>query len=225
MANKVQISAKHLQISKANSIITIAVAAAAFVAVTCLVASRAMLQQRSYQAKVISEKELAVKTLKDNVKAVDTLVVAYKEFNGRPNNVIQGLTDGTGDRDGDNAKIILDALPSKYDFPAIATSLEKILTQQNFAIESIVGIDDEIAQSAKAESAPEVVEIPFSFSVNGGYDSINNLLQTLEYSIRPINITKLQFSASGDNSVQLNTEAKTYYQSEKKFNVSTKVVQ
>jgi hypothetical protein len=225
MANKIQISAKHLQISKANSIITVAVAVAAFVTVTCLVASRAMLQQRSYQAKVIAEKELAVKTLEDNVKAVDTLVIAYKEFIGRPNNVIEGSTAGTGDRDGDNAKIILDALPSKYDFPAIATSLEKILTQQNFAIDSIVGIDDEVAQSTKATSIPEVVEIPFSFSVSGGYDSINSLLQTLEYSIRPINITKLQFNASGTNTVKLSTEAKTYYQSEKKFNVTTKVVQ
>jgi hypothetical protein len=184
-----------------------------------------MLQQRSYQAKVIAEKELAVKTLEDNVKAVDTLVIAYKEFIGRPNNVIEGSTAGTGDRDGDNAKIILDALPSKYDFPAIATSLEKILTQQNFAIDSIVGIDDEVAQSTKATSIPEVVEIPFSFSVSGGYDSINSLLQTLEYSIRPINITKLQFNASGTNTVKLSTEAKTYYQSEKKFNVTTKVVQ
>lgn len=225
MATNMRLSTKHLQISKANTMITATVAIASFITVACLVASRAMLQQRSYQAKVITEKELAVKTLADNIKAVDTLVTSYKEFIGRPTNVIEGATVGTGDRDGDNAKIVLDALPSKYDFPAIATSLEKILTQQNFTINDITGTDDEIAQGAKENTAPEVVEIPFAFSVEGAYDAMNVLIETLERSIRPINITTLEFTVGGDSKVQMNIEAKTFYQSEKQFNVSTKVVQ
>jgi hypothetical protein len=220
---KLKISSKHLQINKANSVITLTLAIASFVAVASLVASRAMLQQRSYQAKVIKEKELAAKTLKDNIAAVDTLVNAYKEFVGRPDNIIGGSTAGTGERDGDNAKIVLDALPSKYDFPALTTSLEKILTQGNFKINNISGIDDEVGQGAKQSSTPELIEIPFTFSVSGNYDSLNSLIQTLENSIRPIKIDKLKFSIQSSE-IQMDIDAKTFYQSEKTFTITTKEV-
>lgn len=222
MANN-KTSNKHLLINKANSAVTLTLAIAAFVTVASLVASRAMLQQRTYQAKVIKEKEIAAKTLKDNIEAVDSLVTSYKEFIGRPDNIIGGVSAGTGERDGDNAKIVLDALPSKYDFPALTTSLEKVLTQGNFKINNISGTDDEIGQGAKVSTVPEVVDIPFTFSVSGNYDALNSLIQTLERSIRPIQITKLKFSVQS-SAIQMDIDAKTFYQSEKNFNITTKVV-
>lgn len=223
MANS-PISIKHIQIGKANTVISVTLAVAAFVTIFSLIASKTMLDQRAYNSKVIKEKELAVKTLKQNIQAADQLVVAYKEFVGRPENIISGESAGTSDRDGDNAKLVLDALPSKYDFPAVITSLEKILTQKNFSINQLQGTDDEVAQASKETATPEVVEIPFSFIVTGSYDSTHDLIQTLELSIRPIQLTKLTISAGNANGVQLSIEAKTFYQSEKKFNITTKVI-
>ncbi len=218
------ISTKHLQISKANTVITATVAIASFLTVASLVAARSMLQTRSYQAKVINEKELAVKTLKENISAVDTLEIAYKEFVGRPTNIIGGNSTGTGERDGDNAQLVLDALPSKYDFPALTTSIEKVLTQNNFKIIEISGVDDEVAQGAKDATLPEVVEMPFSFTISGGYDAMHDLIKALERSIRPIQIKTLEFKADSGG-LQLSVEAKSFYQSAKEFNVTTKAVQ
>lgn len=220
---KMRLSTKHLQINKANTVITATLAIAAFVTVSSLVASRAMLLQRSYQGRVIKDKELAAKTLKQNVEAVNNLQNSYKEFVGRSVNIIGSSSEGTGDRDGDNAKIILDSLPSKYDFPAIATSLEKILAKNSYKVNGITGTDDEVAQRAKDSNKPEVVEIPFTFSVSANYDSLNDLIKILESSIRPIQIKSVEFNVSGSDT-QMNIIAKTYYQSEKKLNITTKVV-
>lgn len=220
---KLSLSNKHLQISKANTTITMVLAIASFITVASLVGARTMLQQRSYQAKVIKEKELAAKTLKENIDSVNTLLTSYQEFVARPDNIIGGNTAGTGERDGDNAKIVLDALPSKYDFPAIAASLEKVLTQNGFAINNINGTDDEVAQAAKNNPSPEVVEIPFIFSVNGTYESLNDLIRKLELSIRPIRLNKIEFTVSGGAS-EMNIDATTFYQSEKKLNITTKEV-
>ncbi len=221
---KVNVSAKHIQINKASTIITATVAIASFICVASLVASRTMLLQRNYQAKVIKEKELAVKTLKDNIKAVDSLEASYQAFVKNPVNIIGGSSIGDGERDGDNAKLILDALPSKYDFPALATSVEKILRDKSFAVVEITGTDDELAQASKDSPNPEVIEMPFSFTIGGGYDAMHDLISALERSIRPIQISRLTISADSGSGLQLTIDAKTFYQSEKKFNVQKKVI-
>ena len=147
-------SVKHVQIDKANSRMVAIVAMAAFVVVFSLVASRALLGQRSYQARVIAGKQKAVKQLKDNITSVDSLVKSYSVFVSSSTNVLGGNSTGTGAQDGDNAKLVLDALPSQYDFPALATSLEKILTSKNYKINSITGTDDEIKQQNKTKPKP-----------------------------------------------------------------------
>lgn len=217
-------SSKKLQIVKAGSTITVTLVVASLVTVFCVVASKSLLTQRAYQAKVIDKKETALKTLNENIDSANTLFNSYKEFTARPENVIGGSSAGTGERDGDNAKIILDALPSKYDFPALASSLEKVITQKNLKIVSITGTDDELAQSGSNAQTPTVVEMPFTYSVSGSYDGVYDLIKALESSIRPMSVTKLTITTStGDT--QITVSAKTYYQSEKKLNITTKEVQ
>lgn len=217
------LSTKHVQIIKANTAITASVAIASFLAVASLLGARALWNQKSYQGRVIKEKELAAKTLKDNLKAVDSLVNSYNQFVDRDTNVIGGLSDGTNEKDGDNAKLTLDALPSQYDFPALTSSIEKLLLENNFKIESISGTDDELAQQAKENIQPEVVEIPFEFTIKGSYDPMYTLIDILERSIRPYQLQKLLFTAS-DNEIQLSVEGKTFYQSGKTLNITKKVV-
>lgn len=216
-------SHKHLQISQANSSMVTIIAVAAFVVVFSLVASRALLEKSSYQRRVIAAKEKAAKQLKANVEASSDLVTAYKAFVSTPDNVIGGNPSGTADRDGDNAKITLDALPSQYDFPALASSLEKILSQNNYKINAITGTDDELTQANSQSPSPSPVEMPFTVDVDANLDSAKSLLNIFQASIRPIKVQTLDINGSNKD-LQLNISANTYYQPAKSLKIEKKVI-
>ncbi len=221
MAKKMNVSLKHVQIDKANSTVVIAVAIAAFVLVFTGFAVNALLTQRSYQARVIEKKETAKQQLQDNIAAAESLKISYQAFVSTPQNVIGGASDGDGERDGDNARIVLDALPSSYDFPALVTSVEKILNAENVAITSITGRDDELSQRDLA--GDYVVDIPFSVAVAGNYEAIQGLVSAFERSVRPFNINRLSLRGD-DDSLRLEVIANSYFQPEKVFTVEKETV-
>lgn len=218
-----QISLKQLAINKDNTSIIIAVGLASFVIVFSLVASNALLKQSSYQSKVISKKKTALNQLRTNSAEVEKLQNSYKAFADSPQNVLGGSSAGSGERDGGNPRLVLDALPSKYDFPALTTSLEKVFKQ--YSIESITGTDDEIAQSTSAEASttPLEVEIPFSITLNASAQSSKEILQLFEKSIRPVQIQKLAIEGKS-NQLKMTVTAKSYMQPQKKFDVKTEKV-
>ena len=218
-------SIKHLQIDKATARMIAFTAIAAAVLVFSLVSAKAMIAQQSYQSKVIGLKEKAKTQLENNIAAKDQLVASYQEFVSRQENIIGGNAQGEGENDGDNARIILDALPSKYDFPALATSLEKMVstTAAGVQIQSINGTDDELAQSAAVIPDPIPIEIPFQLTVSGTFGSLKALTRGFERSVRPFNITKLSLSGSS-SSLSMNLTAKTYYQPEKQVTVQLRSV-
>ncbi len=217
-------STKHTLIDKANNMMVVVIAVGSFITVFSLVASKALLSQQAYQSRVTAQKEKAVKQLKSNINAVNNLQTAYKAFVETPDNLLGGNPKGQGDKDGDNAKLILDALPSKYDFPALATSLEKILTGENFKIQSIGGTDEEIQQGGNTASPnPQPVTMPFQVSFTGSYASMGFLLATLEKSIRPIQVQTLDLSGQNGN-MQAAISGQTYYQPAKNLSITTKVI-
>lgn len=214
MASNTPTMGKRALIDKANSTMVIAIAVAGFLVVFALFASKALLSQRSYQSRVIGKKEAAVDQLKANQEAVDKLAVNYKAFVETQDNVIGGNPNGSGDRDGNNAKIVLDAMPSKYDFPAFITSVEKLLKTKNFELTSVGGTDDEVTQTGTQDNAPDApVEIPFQFSTEvGSYNRVKDALSLLEQSIRPISVRKLTITGGGPGSpITMQTEAVSYY--------------
>jgi hypothetical protein len=217
---------KRALISKANSTMVLATGIAAFVFVFSAVASKTLFSQASYQNKVISQKKKALSTLKSDISAVDNLKSSYKSFVDTPRNVLGGNPTGSGDQDGDNAKIVLDALPSKYDFPALTTSLEKLITAQGLEIQAISGTDDEVKQATnQGSAAPQPIAVPFQVRVGGSYDSIKGLLTTFERSIRPIQVKRVEIDSAsqGGNMVAI-IDAQTFYQPEKNLNIKTEVV-
>jgi len=222
---KIDISTKRLAISKANAQMVGVVAAASFITVFCLVASKTVLSQNIYQSHVISKKEQARNQLNANLDAFDSLVDAYKKFDGASNNVLGGSKSGTGDNDGTNSKIILDSLPSTYDFPALTSSIEKILNDNSLQVSSITGTDDQINQQGNTSSpSPEAVEIPFSFTVkNASYESAQRLVKALQQSIRPIQVDTLDLSG-GSGDMTITVTGHTYYQPAKSVNITKKVV-
>ena len=218
-------ASKRVQVNKATATIVAVVGAASFVTVFSLVACRALISQRGYQSRVIAEKEKAKKQLISNAQAVEELKTQYKVFIETSENVLGGNPKGTGEKDGDNARIVLDALPSKYDFPALTASLEKLLTNNtNFKIDTIAGSDDEVAQdAAAAEGEVKPIEMPFQIGITGNYQAVQDLTKLLERSIRPFSFQAINMDGT-ESEMKYFISANTYYQPTKKFNVTTKEV-
>ncbi len=216
---KVQLTSKKVQIDKAQATIVGVVAGAVFVAVFSLVSTKSLWTQRTYQARVIAKKQAARDQLQQNVESVKGLVDSYQQFVDSGTNMLGGNPKGSGEKDGDNARLILDALPSKYDFPALTTSLEKVATDKKLKIEGISGTDDEVAQSeAKDSGDPKPVEMPFQLIVSGSYSSIQDLFTVFEHSIRPFQAKKVQLKG-GASDMKLTLDAVSYYLPEKSLDI------
>jgi len=217
-------STKRALIDRANTRIVVYVSVAAFIVVFSLVATKTLVSQAAYQNRVISHKRTAVNQLKTDISAVDSLKTSYSAFTGTAQNVIGGNSSGNGAQDGDNAKIVLDALPSAYDFPGLATSLDSLLGSQGVKITSIAGSDDEVAQSANQLSAsPQPVPIPFSVAIGGDYAGIQRVISAFERSIRPIQVQTIDISGTS-STLTMNVTAQTYYQPAKSLNIDKTVV-
>lgn len=217
-------SVKRIQIDKSQTTMLITAAIAGFFLAFMLVGGKALVGQIQYQNKVIGQKKEAVAQLRANVQATTNLVNSYKAFVSTTQNVIGGNPGGSGSKDGDNSKIVLDALPSKYDFPALATSLEKLLSDQSLIINNITGSDDEVAQIEKESSPdPQPEAIPFLVDATGNYQATQALVTSFNRSIRPFQIKKISVTGS-QSSMSVSLDAQTFYQPAKNFNITKKVV-
>ena len=216
---------KRALITKANSSMVIATTAAAFVLIFGLVAGKSLVSQMTYQNRVISAKKTALSQLNTDLSARDSLEQSYSGFVAQDPNVIGGSASGTGEQDGDNGTLILDSLPSGYDFPALTTSLEKIITRQNLKIVSITGTDQEVTQGGNATSpTPQAVPMPFQIEVNGAYTDVQALTNVFQNSIRPFQIQTLELSGD-EGSMNATISAQTYYQPGKTLNIKSEEVQ
>jgi Tfp pilus assembly protein PilO len=217
-------SIKRNLISKANTTIVAVTAGACFIVVFSLVASVTLVGQFKYQNKIISAKREARDTLKKDIESTKTLAAAYRAFTTTSQNVLDGDPNGQGGQDGNNAKIVLDALPAKYDFPALATSLEKILNNQAVTIRSIGGTDDVLnTANTSLSTSPQATAMPFKISVSGDYDSMRNVVNALERSIRPIDVQSISITGN-QTELTMEVTAQTYYQPGKDLKIGTKVI-
>lgn len=221
-----QQSIKHQIINDVNTRMFISVAVAVFVVVFCIFASQALFSQSLYQQKIISEKQETLQVLRDNKDAVEELEQAYISFNEEETNVLGGDLNGDDSMDGDNGKIVLDALPSVLDYPGLSSSIEKILVDGDYEIESIGGgeVADVETGASEATGRSDPVEIPYPLRINAAPGQVLQLLETLELSIRPFHVNTLRIEGSGNN-LQMTVDMKTYYQPASGLEVGSKVVQ
>lgn len=215
---------KRSLISKANSTMVVATSLAVFVLVFALVAGKSLLGQMAYQNQVISRKKQALNVLRADLQARDSLAESYNSFVASDPNVLGGSLKGSGDSDGDNAKLVLDALPSKYDFPALTASLEKLILGQGLQISGISGSDDEANQADKQSSSnPQPINIPFQIQVRGSYAAVQNLVSVMQRSIRPFQISVIDLSGDENNMTAV-ISAQTFYQPQKNLDIVQEVV-
>lgn len=215
---------KRVQIGKANRSTVVITSLAAFVLVFAIIAGRAMISQISYQQRVIDAKKEALSTAQQDLQALDSLKSAYAEFVEADPNVLGGSLDGEGELDGDNAGIVLDALPSRYDFPALTSSLEELILSQNMSIVSIGGTDEEVTQSDQAGPNPQPIPIPFQVRASGSYNSVQDLVDVFARSIRPFQIQSLELSG-GEDSMTVSIDASTFFQPEKVLSITEEVIE
>jgi Tfp pilus assembly protein PilO len=208
--NKNRVSTKHLLVDKNNNIILYAAAITVAVVIFAIIATDALAKQMSYQGKVIRLRDQANELLQSNTAAAAAIVDAYQQFEGAGESVI-----GTADK---NPVIILNALPSKYDFPALTASIEALVRNSGVSLQSITGIDDE-ALATQDSINPQPIEIPFQINAVGSLASIQLLVGNMELSIRPFKIISLSLRAQ-NTAVNATISAITYYQPEKLLDIS-----
>lgn len=222
---KLPVSIKHFQIDKANNMVTLVIAFATVISVFSLMSTKALLSQASYQRRVINEKHKAVDQLKENIKAAKSLSTQYEVFAKADPNIIGGIgsESSAGLSDGENPRIVLDALPNQYDFPALISSIEKILLNARITPQGIGGTDAGQDGASTPSANPQPIEMAFSVDATSTYANVQGLIKDLERSIRPIDITNVQFAGSFDT-MNVTLLAKTYYQPGVSLIISDKVV-
>lgn len=214
-----KISVKHIQISKDQSTILAVVVVSVIITIFSLFAAKSLISKGLYQRRVLSAQHKVVNQLNDNITAANTLFTQYsKAFAGQDPNMLGGILKGTGNLDGDNPRLTLDALPSTYDAPALATSLEKIMLGRSMPLSSISVTDNPSAYPNESKAQPQPQPITFQFGTSGSYQQAQQLLKDFERSIRPFDLTTLQISGT-DQTMQLTVGMTTYYQPAKSLNL------
>jgi hypothetical protein len=222
------LSKTRLKISQAQSNATVLIAVAVAICVFSLVSAKALLSQATYQRKVLHERRLTLTTLANDKTAAATLISQYQQVfeNSDPINIIGGKNDTSTSAvppDGDNARIILDSLPTSYDFPALISSVSSILANASISNPSINGTDQSATTSSEASVNPLPAPIQLSVGGTGTYTSVQKVIKDFERSTRPFDITNIQLSG-GASSMTFSLQLTTYYQPAKTFNVTTQEV-
>jgi hypothetical protein len=221
MAETKKVSIKHVQIDKNQSTILMVIVIATIVVVFSLVATKSMIVKGMYQRRALHARRDVADRLKSNYDAAKTLFAQYQVFADQDPNVIGGAggsQPGNGNLDGDNPRIVLDALPSSYDAPALGSSIEKILLGQKVTINSLTVTDDPTANSDEAQTNPQAKPVTFSFEGTTTFDGGSKLLQDFERSIRPFDLNTLEISGT-DNKLKLTVGMTTYYQPAKSLDL------
>lgn len=210
-----RVSRKQIQIDRARTVMYGSIIVASITLVTGLIFGQKLMSQNIYQQRVIKARKDSLKQLKSNVQASKDLSDAYKSFDAAEESVL-----GTKDK---NSRLILDALPSKYDYPAMISSVEKLLSDKGYIVESVSGEGDQEGTALQTSSQPKPIEIPFGVTTRTSFDLSQRLMLTFENSIRPIAVSELDLNGN-DSQLRLTIKAKTYYQPERVLDIQTKVV-
>jgi hypothetical protein len=217
MAQK-KVSVKHLQIDKSQSTVLGVIVAATVIVVFSLFATKSMITKGLYQKRALHARKDVAATLKDNYAAAQTLFTQYKVFANADPNIIGGTASGGTNLDGSNPVIVLDSLPSVYDAPALATSLEKVMIGRNVTIDSLSVTDDPTTNSDQPQASPQSKAIAFSFEGTTNFAGGTQLLQDFERSIRPFDLNTLEISGT-DAQFKMTVGMTTYFQPAKSLDL------
>ena len=205
---------KRQQISSANRMMFIWVAAGSGVVGIALVVSIFLIQQLVFNEKVLLKKNETIGALDKSQKAIAPLreQIAVR-------NTDQALLD-TRAKESDKAlQVIIDALPDSPNTAAFGASLQNVLVPG-----PAIQLDTLAVDPIGDESADGVMS--FSFSVSTGRESIaelRNLQQRLERSIRAIKVKSIIIETSTTRAT-MNVQGEAYYEPSQTVQLGTETI-
>lgn len=199
---------KRQLIKKSGSTVVIAMAISAIIVAFSLVTINYLWDLSQHNKRVIKEKSAASNILEQNVENIELI---------QNNFTVLEAGDTT-------SAVILDALPSKYDFPALTTSLESLVKRSGLTLNSFSGDDEEDA-ALQIQTQPAPIEIPFTLNVSGSYSNIQKFVKNLEVTIRPMKIVRMELKGSSDSAMKATVSVITYYQPATSLEVETRILQ
>ncbi len=210
------VSSKNMQIQKASTQTFIAVTIAAVVVAMALVALNFLWGTAKYNDKVQSRQEEARDTLESNVEVIPDLEEAYRVLE------LSGALTPDQEPEKENAEVILDALPTKFDFAELAASMENLAKKSSVQLEGFSGVD-EGSDASVAVPDPEPLPLPFSVNVSGEYTAVAKFMRGLENSIRPMKVVSVSLTGTS-NRLQATFNIETSYQPAFDLNIQKEVV-
>ncbi|MDQ5982449.1 MAG: hypothetical protein QG549_446 [Patescibacteria group bacterium] len=222
---------KRQQISNANRTMFIWIAGVSAIVGVALVVSIFLVQKIVFGEKVLNEKRHTVSVLENNIKVIPSLKDNISVLNTNENlaSVLLNDTDPP-------VQSVLDALPASPNATALGSSLQKKLLAgvPGVAIESI-NVDPVTGADAQSDpNSPSSIKFSFSVSIsNTAYSGpkeflqknsgLIELLQKIEKSIRPFNITNLTVEGQPSKVIMM-AEGVGYYQPAQSLVLRDKVV-
>lgn len=215
---------KRQQIAKANRTMFVWIAAVSAIVGFSVVVAVMLWQQQSYNGRVLSEKSKTDKTLAKNIESITLLEEEIRVLNTN-----QALRESMTDGGDQPLQVVLDALPSEPNSSALGSSLqERFLKKSGLTIESLTvdpiqGVESQVeAESVQDASSTDSAgggvtlaqPISFVFGVSvasSRVDALQDLLQRLERSIRPINVTDIKLEHQGSRTL-MTVSGHSYYE-------------
>lgn len=213
---------KYAKIDKIRNTIVLTCSIASFIFIFSVISCKSLISKMSYQNRIISAKQSALTQLKTDLVASQQLISSYTAFNSTKQNLL-GEPCPNATPDCNNAKIILDALPSQYDYPALVTSVYDILQNNGLSITSISGTDEQLSQSTTPSNTSSPVAMPISFEVIGNITTIKNVMDDFQRSIRPFQFQNIKLTGS-DAQLTLDASIQSYYQPGISFQITQRTV-
>jgi hypothetical protein len=225
---------KRQQIENASRSMFIWVAIASVAVSICIVSAQFLFQKWTYNNHVLDAKYKAAEQLKKNITSAKQLQDAVNALVS--NDDLASVKKNTDDS---NTQSVLDALPSRFDSTALATSFQQaILSHSGVTIEGIsvpsdqdpsagttgaAAIANSTGKTPVNTSAATPQEMRFTLTVSGSYDKIRSMLLDLERTIRPMKLTAIDLSGD-DANMTATIGGMTYYQPSKSANIKQEVV-
>ena len=210
-------STKHSQIRQASTQTFVAVAVSSVVVSMSIVMLNILWETSKFNSSVHDAQGVAKDILETNIEAAKPLQESFDRLE------ISGNLIPTQADNKKNSEVILDALPSKFDFPELAASISNLAKVSSVELKSFRGTD--IGSDATQSSPSPVAEqIPFTMEVEGSYSAVAKFLLNMENSIRPIKTLSLDLSGT-DNKLRATINAETSYQPAFDLKIQKRTVQ
>lgn len=218
MAAKETALRKRQQITQANRMMFMWVAAASVIVGVAVVVSLFLVQKAWFNEKVLAEKTNTASALEHNNSVINELKDEIRVLNTN-----EALRSSMAPGETQPIQVVLDALPSDANSSALGASLqEKFLNDPALTIEAlnvdpvsgVESLNENNVQDFSDSDSDGENQIHFRFSVSTAVNNasaLKNLLQRLERSIRAINVTLLSVETQG-NRLILSVEGHAFYE-------------